>query len=318
MKSSTFITLFGDNRNDWAQLTVPSPAPGPDSAAGSDGAAQARPPANHIASVNGEADRARELRLRSPESRELWDLPTREVTLASFVASLQSSSGVKQAYTAEQYRIIRTGLVQALHRPFLLAISSPGVADGKTFNAVNLAATLGMTGEGRTLLIDADLRGPSVHKNLHVDQCPGLAHVLTGRCPIQEAIVRVKELPALHVLPAGAATANPTDQFDSPAWQELAAAVRRRFAHVIVDCPPVGLFADFDLIAAVCDGVLAVIRPGHTDRNLCAAAMAKLRPKLTGVIVNSAEEWFFWKKSTRQYYSHYYTDGTIQRSRSPK
>ena len=77
------------------------------------------------------------------------------------------------------------------------------------------------------------------------------------------------------------------------------------FAHVIVDSPPIELVADFDLIAAVCDGVALVVRPDHTDRSLCLAAIQKLKPKLTGVLVNAARDWFLWKKSSYHNYYHY-------------
>lgn len=260
---------------------------------------------------NGESG----LQLKSFDSAEWWDGVTRVFQLPVSGAPLQLYSGVMQPYSAEQYRIIRTGIVRALQRPFLLAVSSPGVGDGKTFNAINLAAALALTGEGRTLLIDTDLRGASVHKHLRIDQSPGLAEVLSGSSQLHSAIVRFKELPALHVLPAGASIANPTDQFDSPAWNELVKVVRRCFAHVVLDCPPVNLFGDYDLIAAVCDGVLAVVRPGHTNRTLCMAALAKLRPRLTGVVINGAKDWFLWKKSTLKYYSRYYSDSKEHRSR---
>lgn len=265
--------------------------------------------ADRVLKPNGSVVEKLALHLEPFDKGEWWDEATRAVPLETPGTPPLLSSTAMLPYAAEQYRIIRTAVVRALPRPFLLAISSPGVADGKTVNAVNLAAALALTGEGRTLLIDADLRGASVHKKMHIGQSPGLAEVLAGTSTLQNAMVRFEQLPALHVLPAGTTGVNPTDQFDSPRWLELAAAMRRRFTHVVLDCPPVGLFADYDLIAAVCDGVLAVIRPGHTNRTLCTAALAKMRPKLTGVVINGAEDWLLWKKSTRKYYSHYASKG---------
>ncbi|MBS1824075.1 MAG: CpsD/CapB family tyrosine-protein kinase [Acidobacteria bacterium] len=247
---------------------------------------------------------------------EGWDVSAlRNVPLQAADAMLLVSATTKDAYSAEQFRIIRTRVVQALKRPFVLAVSSPSVGDGKSFTALNLAAAMALSGQAPTLLIDADLRSSALHRRLSVQRSPGLAEILSGASLVRDAIFRFEELPSLAVLPAGEETKNPTDLFDSLRWRRLAQVVRRHFGQVVVDCPPVNLFADYDLIEGQCDGVVAVVRPDHTDRTLCLAALAKMRPKLAGVVVNAAEEWFLWKKSPERYYSHY---GSEERLRSGK
>lgn len=228
----------------------------------------------------------------------------RPVRITAASALLCPTDGL--LYAAEQYRIVRTKIAQALHRPFRLVITSPGAADGKTITALNMAAAMALNGEGRTLLIDADLRGARVHQLLEVPISPGLAEVLEGTCRLEEAMFAVEQLPNLHVLPAGKPKSNPTELLDSSRWRALAEKVHQLFAHVIVDSPPIELVADFDLIAAVCDGVALVVRPDHTDRSLCLAAIQKLRPKLTGVLINAAPDWFLWKKSSYHSYYHYH------------
>jgi len=208
-------------------------------------------------------------------------------------------------YAAEQYRIVRTNVIHALKRPFQVVVSSPGIGDGKTVTAVNLSAALALNDEGRTLLIDADLRRSSVHRRMHLDRAPGLAEVLQGTARLDEAIVQCAQSPSLYVLPAGHASDNPTDLLDSSAWRGLTAALRPHFVHVVVDSPPVAILADFDLIAAACSGLLMVVRPNHTDRTLCLSALERVKTNLTGVIVNGSEDWFLWRKSSRSYYAYY-------------
>lgn len=216
---------------------------------------------------------------------------------------------------AEQYRIARTRLMQSVSVPFLIAVSSPGSGDGKTFTAVNLAVALALKSEGRTLLIDADLRRRDVHGRIGIPAGPGLSDVLAGRCNLCDAIFRIEDLPGLHVLRAGETDLNPIELLDSARWRSLAETVRQSFPHVIVDSPPLDVVADYDLIAGVCDGVLLVLRPDHTNRALCSDALERARPKLKGVLVNAAPDWFLWPRPAHGY-SRYYGPGDSRRGGS--
>lgn len=241
-----------------------------------------------------------------PDDLEGWDLSAlRSIPMRAPASLLLTSAKEQDLVPADQFRIIRTRVVQNLKRPFVLAVSSPGVGDGKSFTSLNLAAAMALSGQHPTLLIDADLRRSTQHTQLSLGRSPGLAEILSGAALVQDAIVRFEEMPALAVLPAGEETPHPTDLFDSTRWRRLAQVVRCHFGQIIVDCPPVELFADYELIAAQSDGVLAVVRPDHTDRTCCLEALAKMKPKLTGVVVNGAEDWFLWKSSTQRYLSHY-------------
>lgn len=215
-------------------------------------------------------------------------------------------------YANEQYRITRTHLLRALGRPFRLAVSSPGAGDGKTVTAIHLAAALALKDDERTLLIDADMRHASVHERLGLVASPGLAEVLRGEARLEAALIRLRTPETLFVLPAGTPTGNPTDLLDSPAWAELLSRCRSQFAHLIVDTPPAGVLVDCEVIAAHCDGVLMVVRPNRTNRNLCQAALERLREKVTGVLINEAEDWFLWRRSASDYYSYFrkQRDGT--------
>jgi capsular exopolysaccharide synthesis family protein len=215
---------------------------------------------------------------------------------------------------AEQYRIIRTRIFHQIQGSSITVICSPGMGDGKTVTSVNLAAALAHKSEDKVILVDADLRLSKVHECLGISRTPGLAEVLSGACTLEEAMLRVDQLPNFYVLPAGHPESNPTELLDSSNWRALLARLREEFRRTIVDSPPVEAVADFDLIAASCDGVVLVVRPDHTKRPVLASALAKLKGKLTGVLINDVEDWFLWKRESPSY--RYYQNGT--RTQAPK
>lgn len=204
---------------------------------------------------------------------------------------------------SEQYRLIRTKIVQHPAHPKMLIITSPGPGDGKTVSSLNIAGILALRDDANVLLIEADFRRPNVSTALGLPSEPGLANYLRGSCTLQDAIVRVEQFPNLYVLPAGKSEINPAELLDTERWQSVCATVRRHFDYVIVDTPPIGSIADYHLIEAKSDGVIVVIRPDHTDRGLCMAAFEQIpTDKRLGVVMNCAEEWFLWKTNESYYY----------------
>ena len=211
--------------------------------------------------------------------------------------------GRADGHGGEQYRIIRTRIVQHAKRPRIMVVSSAGAGDGKTVSAINIAGALSLRDNANVLLIDGDFRRASVSSLLGLPSEPGLANALSGACGLQEAIIRVEQFPNLYVLPAGASSANPAELLDSEQWRSLCATVRERFNFVIVDAPPVAAVADYELIQATCDGVIVVVRPDHTDRTLCSQAFELIpEEKTVGVVLNCAYEWFLWKTHGSYYY----------------
>ena len=204
---------------------------------------------------------------------------------------------------SEQYRILRTKLGQHPKQPRMIVISSPAPGDGKSVTAINTAAALSLKSDSEVLLVDVDLRKPAIHRQLGLEESPGLAEVLTGDCAVEEALVRTAEFPSLFILPAGAVPSNPVELLDSPNWPAVCARLRSLFRYVILDSPPLGAVADYDLIQAVCDGVILVVRPDHTNRDLCDRALKTVtKSKFLGVLLNCVPEWSFAKRSGADYY----------------
>ncbi|HLY15802.1 MAG TPA: CpsD/CapB family tyrosine-protein kinase [Bryobacteraceae bacterium] len=210
------------------------------------------------------------------------------------------------ARAGEQYRTVRTNLLQHPDAPRVLVVSSSGPGDGKTLSAVNTAGALAIKGETTVLLMDADLRNPSLARTLGLPESPGLADILMGDCAIEDAIIRTAQFPNLYILPAGKARRNPAELLDSARWRQVCGVVRNSFRFVLIDTPPIAAVTDYDVVQAVADGVIFVVRPNHSDRNLCLAALHKVNAtgKLTGVLVNCAENWFLHKRYGRYPYPY--------------
>ena len=206
----------------------------------------------------------------------------------------------------EQYRILRTRLLHHGKQPRMIVVSSAGSGDGKTITAINLAGALSLKTESKVLLVDADFRRSTIHAQLGLPQGPGLADVLRGACALEDALVQTEQLPNLCVLASGEAKGNPAELLDSPPWPAVCTRLRQAYRYVIVDSPPIAAVADYDLIQAVCDGVVLVLRPDHTNRKQCKAALDLIpKDKLIGAVLNCVPNWFLGRYSSPYYYGDY-------------
>ena len=205
--------------------------------------------------------------------------------------------------TAEQYRMLRTNILLHPARPKIIAISSASPGDGKTVTSINLAGTLALKTDAKVLLVDADLRQCRIATSLGIPASPGLTEVLRDKCSLNEAIVRVDEMPNLSVLPCGEVGGNPAELLDSVQWKRIVDQIRADFAYVIMDTTPVAAVADFQLVQQASDAVLLVLRPDHTKRSLFHKALATVpKEKLLGTLLNAVPDWFLWGNRDNDYY----------------
>jgi len=233
--------------------------------------------------------------------RELGDLPQKgswKQRVRSTAAVIPVGSVVypfdnRDRRAAEQYRIARTKILHHPDTPRMVAVTSPQTRDGKSVTALNLAGALALKDNHSVLLVDADLRRSSLAGLLGLPSFPGLEEVLRGQCSLADAVLRVDLTPVIYLLPAGGRTRQPVELFDSVYWPRICAQIRSEFDHVVIDTTPIGVVADYELIERVVDGVIVVVRPDHTDRTVCLAALQSIsRDKLLGVITNCVPERF--------------------------
>jgi capsular exopolysaccharide synthesis family protein len=214
--------------------------------------------------------------------------------------------------SAEQYRIVRTKVVQHSLQPRLLAVSSPGAGDGKTTSALNIAGALSLKGEVKVLLVETDFRRSSFCRLLQLPDEPGLIDVLARKCTLEEAVMEIEQLPNLFVLGAGEFRPDASELLDSPFGRAIFQTLRKRFHFVVLDCPPIGSIADYDVIQALADGVIVVLRPDHTNRSTTMEMLSSLpQEKMLGVVLNDVKPWFLWRNPHSSYY--YYTEASPER-----
>lgn len=165
-----------------------------------------------------------------------------------------------------------------------LVVTSPGIGDGKTTVSVNLAIALARAGR-RVLLVDANLRSPSLHEALGLRTDRGLATYLTGRGEWQRD-VRHFVLPSLSVIPAGCADSDPVDLVAGQRMIRLMDEASRTFDHLVIDSPPLlPRLPDAHILSSLSDGTLLTVRGGATPRYVARYAVSQL-PGVIGVVVN--------------------------------
>ncbi len=209
---------------------------------------------------------------------------------------------------SESLRTIRTNVLFSTdgdkHKVFMVTSSLPG--EGKTTVACNLAIVMASLGE-KVLLIDADLRRPSVHKTLNVAKAPGISSYLIRQIEVSEIIVDT-QIKNLSVIPSGIMPPNPSELLSHPQMKTLLDYARKNYDRVIVDTPPIASVTDPIIVSRQAHAVLFIIRCGSTPRDAVAKSIQQLKQVKTnimGAVLNGVD---FSKDSYyyQYYYKHYY------------
>jgi len=194
---------------------------------------------------------------------------------------------------AERYRRLRLCLEQGTPahpcRPQVTVMTSALPGEGKTTTAMNLALAYAEQRNCRTLLVDADLRRPSVSGFISPEPALGLSEVLAAEAPLDHALVEMSDS-KLWVLAAGAPSEAPLELLQKSALGKVIAELRTRFDRIVIDAPPTVPFTDAAVLASHADGALLVIRAGATTVPLVRRARESLlQAKVLGVVVNAVE-----------------------------
>jgi polysaccharide biosynthesis transport protein len=212
---------------------------------------------------------------------------------------------------AEACRAVRNSLYFAKNGESrrTIQITSPHPGDGKSSLAANLAVSVADSGKS-VLLVDADMRRPTIHKYFAVDRDFGLSRVLAEEIELPEAIHETK-IKNLHVMPCGPTPPNPADLLVLPRFQELLAAVRQQFDFVVIDTPPLLTVTDAAMVSIRVDAVVLVLCLQRDNRQSVTRASEMLNlanAKVAGIVVNGVG-------SPATYgYSHY-SDGSYDQAR---
>jgi len=216
--------------------------------------------------------------LHEPEARDHID--------AHCVSLLQPAT-----FEAEQYRTLRY-MVERAHQNGnlrVVALSSPSSGDGKTITALNLAGALAQARDVRILLIDGDLRQPSVARllGLPATEGPGLVDAVLDPSLGLQDVVRPCLLPNLFVLPAGRFTDASYEVLKAPRMGEILAAARLYYDYIVLDTPPLIPFPDCRLLGKWADGFLVIVAAHKTSRRLVEEALHTLdAAQVLGLVFN--------------------------------
>jgi len=218
-----------------------------------------------------------------------------------------------QSQMAESYRALRTSLLLSNlgAPPKVIMVTSSLPQEGKTTTSINTAIVLAQKGI-RVLLIDADLRRPSIHKTLGMGPRSGLSNVLTGSSTLEQTITRTAILPNLYVLPAGTPPPNPAELLASTNMRDVLAQLREQYDHIVVDTPPSLSVTDAVVLSPRADAVVLVIRSGQTTKQALRRArdiLAQVNAKVVGVLLNavdlSSPDYYYYYEYQGKYASYY-------------
>ncbi|MGD0512715.1 MAG: polysaccharide biosynthesis tyrosine autokinase [Terriglobales bacterium] len=239
---------------------------------------------------------------------------TRELGAQQKLALASSKEAVElvtqsrpRSQMAESYRALRTSLLLTFAGgpPTVILITSALPEEGKTTTSVNSAIVLAQKGT-RVLLIDADLRRPSIHKTLGMGPKIGLSNVLTGAATLQQAIIPSTILPELFILPAGTPPPNPAELLASAKMKNVLEELRKQYDHIVIDSPPTLSVTDAVVMSTDADAVVLVIRSGHTTKPALRRArdiLMQVNARVCGVLVNAVD------LNSPDYYYHYEYQG---------
>lgn len=198
-----------------------------------------------------------------------------------------------KSHISEQYRSIRTNLQFAsVDKAFTtLVITSAGPAEGKSLTAANVAATFAQQ-DKKVLLVDADLRKPTVHYTFHVENTKGLSNYLIGEHALEECIVR-STVANLSIVTSGPIPPNPSEILSSKKMQQFVAEAKAEFDLILFDSPPVLAVTDPAILSKMCDGVLLVVRSKSTEYEEAIKAKEQLeqvKANILGVVLNDRDQ----------------------------
>lgn len=221
---------------------------------------------------------------------------------------------------AESYKLLRTKLQFSFADEAncrVIGVSSALIGEGKSLSAVNLAYTMSQLGK-RVLLVDCDMRRPSVHEKLPINKNPGLSDFLSGQSSADNLIQLCglkDDERAFHIIAAGRTPPNPMELLSSARMEKMLTRLRDSYDYIILDLPPVGEVSDALAVAKLTDGMLLVVRQNYCDRLALNAAVRQFEfidSRILGVIINCTVEngagygGKLYSRYYKKYYNRYY------------
>ncbi|MFD0680801.1 MULTISPECIES: CpsD/CapB family tyrosine-protein kinase [unclassified Paenibacillus] len=205
---------------------------------------------------------------------------------------------------SEAYRTLRTNIqFSAIDEELrVLMVTSAGPGEGKSTTITNLAVVYAQS-DKRVVLIDADLRKPTMHHTFNCTNRWGITSVLSGQANLSE-VVRTTAIPNLSIITAGPIPPNPSEMLASKRMVATLEELKEQFDIILIDTPPALAVTDAQIVASKCDGVVLVMDSGKVKREMALKAKANLeyvKARILGVVLNNMD-----RKNAESYYYYYY------------
>ena len=197
-------------------------------------------------------------------------------------------------HIVEAYKATRTNIMFSLANTKCkkIMVTSPLLKEGKSTTTINLAISFAQTG-AKVLVIDCDLRKPTIHRKLGISSPRGLSHVISGLAPLDGEDVIQKEIyPNLDVITSGHIPPNPAELLGSVDMAEVVCKLEERYEYIFFDTPPINIVTDASALIPWVSGCVIVVRQGQTQQRELKDAVAKLNfigTKILGVVLTGAK-----------------------------
>jgi len=208
--------------------------------------------------------------------------------LNELITISESRSPISEAYRTLRTNLDFAGLDRALKT---LVVTSAGVSEGKSTTLANLAIVSAQAGR-RVILVDADLRRPTIHKVFGLANDTGLTTMMMDDAALASPPLFKTDVEGLSVLTSGPLPPNPAEVIGSRRMEEIIAALAERADQVLFDTPPIVAVTDAAVLATKVDGVLLVVSAGHTRRDHARAAIQRLQQinaRLVGAVLTNVQ-----------------------------
>lgn len=214
----------------------------------------------------------------------------------------------------EAYKALRTNFnfITANNKNRKIVVTSALRDEGKSSLAINLAISLAQA-ENKVLLIDADLRNPSLHRYLHIanNRNQGLSNLLSGNVKVGDCLINTEY--GFDLIAGGPIPPNPAELITSDSMRDLLNIAAKHYDYIICDAPPVGIITDAAALSPLCDGVLFVIRQKYANKNQIHDAIKKLNAVNAKILGAVMTQYIMPKKIHRSYryykYGYHYSYG---------
>lgn len=205
--------------------------------------------------------------------------------------------GLPRGLITDAYNILRTQVLQKMQMNNwkTLAVTSPGQGEGKSLTAINLAISIAMEVNSTVLLVDADLRHPSIHEYFGMKPTDGLSNYLMEDKPLESMLVNPAGIERFIFLPGGSTLQNSAEMLNSPKMQQLVTEFSSRYPNriVIFDLPPLLSTSDALAFSPYVDAALLVVEEGQTKEEDLLRAISMLeKDRLIGTVLNKAHTTF--------------------------